>query len=529
MPIRSTSDLATSNLIVDVQKSGLREGEDSPSRGALALHHISKAFPGVQALADVSFDIRPGEVHALIGENGAGKSTLLKILSGAHQADAGEITIKDREIVIEDPRMARRLGIAIIYQELILVPWLSVAHNLFLGREGQIGRGFLSLKRLHARAREELSKIGIEIDPTIPIAELGVAEQQMVEITRALSEDARFLLMDEPTASLTEREIEILFEKIKTLRNAGVGIAYISHRLEEIPRVADRVTVLRDGAVVFSSPVQEVTLGDLIAKMVGRPISDHYPERISSKGTELLRVEPHPHARRSRTVRVHEGEVVGLAGLVGAGRTEWARRLIGAAPGEGEGVWISSKPVRITSPSKARGLGIGMVPENRKSHGLILNRTVRDNISMTVLDRLCNWGGFIDQQQQAAISKQYVDRLRIRCPNDTVGVDTLSGGNQQKIVLAKWLARQCRVILLDEPTRGIDVGAKFEMYSLINELSRQGKGVVLISSDLPELLSMSDRIYVVHHGDFVAELDARQTTQEEVMHFASGYFERAMG
>ena len=496
-----------------------------PARGGLALQGISKSFPGVRALSDVSFEIRPGEVHALIGENGAGKSTLLKILSGAHQADSGTITINGRGVSIDGPRMARRFGIGIIYQELSLIPWLSVAHNLFLGREKKVGRGILSLKRLYAMAREELDKIGIGIDPSVMVADLGLAEQQMVEIARALSEDVEFLLMDEPTASLTEREIDILLEKIASLKQAGVGIAYISHRLEEIPRVADRVTVLRDGAVVHSGPLAEVTLPELIATMVGRAMSDHYPKRIASLGEEVILVEPPPGRTRSREVRVRAGEVVGLAGLVGAGRTDWAWRLIGALPPEGERVSLFGRPVVIMSPSSARAMGVGMVPENRKDHGLVLSRSVRDNITITLFDRLSNWCGFIDRDRQVRTARHYIDRLRIRCPNDDVGVNTLSGGNQQKIVLAKWLARECQAVILDEPTRGIDVGAKFEMYRLINELSGQGRAVILISSDLPELISMSDRIYVMHRGDLVAELDARQATQERILHYASGYFE----
>ena len=496
------------------------------SRSHLELNHISKAFPGVQALNDVSFDVHGGEVHALIGENGAGKSTLLKILSGAHQADSGTIVINGGETFIQDPRAARQKGIAIIYQELTLVPYLSAAHNLYLGRERQFGRGILPIERMNAMAREELEKIGIHLDPAVPVAELGVAEQQMVEIARALCENAQFLLMDEPTASLTDREIEILFEKILALKKAGVAIVYISHRLEEIHRIADRVTVLRDGAVVHKGPVSEVTMSELISKMVGRPISSHFPPRTPAKGAEILRVEPAAGASRSRAVTAHKGEVVGLAGLVGSGRTEWAWRVIGAAPSSGEHVFVDGKPVHINSPSKARELGIGMVPENRKDHGLVLMRTVRENVSMTILDRLINWCGFINMAGQNQSCHYYVNRLGIRCSSDLVECTTLSGGNQQKVVLAKWLDRDCPVIILDEPTRGIDVGTKFDMYNLINELSQAGKGIVLISSDLPELISMSDRIYVMYNGDFVAELDSRKTSQEEVMHFAFGYFNR---
>ena len=525
----STSS-SKNNKVASPSKRTERPGEN-PSPGPtgsshLVLEHICKAFPGVLALNAVSFDVCGGEVHALIGENGAGKSTLLKILSGAHQADSGSIRLNEHDVTIENPRAARKLGIAIIYQELMLVPWLSVAQNLYLGREKQFGRGILPAKQMNAMAREELSKIGIDLDPTLPVAELGVAEQQMVEIARALSENAQFLLMDEPTASLTEREIEILFEKIAMLRRSGVAIVYISHRLEEIPRIADRVTVLRDGEVVHSCPCAEVTLSDLISKMVGRPMTDHFPARTAFKGAEVIRVEPPPESTHSRSIMVHAGEVVGLAGLVGSGRTDWALRIIGAAPSKSEQVFIDGKPILIKSPASARNFGVGMVPENRKDHGLVLGRTVRSNVTMTILDRLAKWFGFLDTTTQSDTCSLYVDRLDIRCSSDAVECGTLSGGTQQKIVLAKWLARNCQIIILDEPTRGIDVGTKFEMYTLINELSASGKAILLISSDLRELMSMSDRIYVMYLGNLVAEFESKQTSDEEVMHYAFGYFNR---
>jgi ribose transport system ATP-binding protein len=489
---------------------------------ALRLAGIGKSFPGVRALHDVSFELRPGEVHALVGENGAGKSTLLKILSGAHRADAGTISLGDRPIEIAGPRAARALGIAIIYQELSLVPWLSVAHNIFLGREHRIGRGLLATRRLHAAARAELERIGSAIDPATPAGELGVAEQQMVEIAKALAEDVRFILMDEPTASLSERETGRLFEKIAALRRAGVGVAYISHRLAEIARIADRVTVLRDGCVVLSGAPAGLPLAQMIAAMVGRPIEDHYPARArpAAAPPELIRVEPPPGGGLAVVARA--GEVVGLAGLVGAGRTEWAWRLVGAAAPRGERVFLAGREVRVGSPRHARRLGIGMVPENRKQHGLVLGMSVRDNATITVLDRLARLGGFIDRRAQATVSGGFVERLGIRCPGDGVAADALSGGNQQKVVLAKWLARDCRVMVLDEPTRGIDVGAKLEMYRLINDLCRAGRAVILVSSELPEILSMCDRVYVMHGGAVVAELDADSATQEEVLRHASG-------
>lgn len=504
-----------------------RAGARASARGALTLAGISKRFPGVQALAGVSFAIEPGEVHALVGENGAGKSTLLKILSGAHRPDEGEVAIGGVPLTLDTPRDARAAGIAVIYQELSLVPWLTVAQNLFLGREERIGRVLFSARRLRAEAARALARVGADLDPDTPVAHLGVAAQQMVEIARALGDDARFLLMDEPTAALSERETDALLATIRGLREARVGIAYISHRLGEIPRVADRVTVLRDGRVVLAAPQAALGAGEMIAAMVGRAVADHYPARTPGTGPEVLRVDPPPDRPRSRTVTVRGGEVVGLAGLVGAGRTEWAWRVVGAAPPIGERVRLHGRLVVIRSPRQARAAGIGMVPENRKEHGLVLGMSVRENLTLTVLDRLARWLGVVDRRAQAALARRFVERLAIRCPGDRVLASTLSGGNQQKVVLAKWLARDSAVLVLDEPTRGIDVGAKAEMYALVNELSRGGKALVLISSDLPELLAMSDRVYVVHAGDVVAELDARRAGQEEVLHYASGVFEHA--
>jgi ABC-type sugar transport system ATPase subunit len=490
----------------------------------LVLRDVSKAFPGVQALADASFDVAPGEVHALVGENGAGKSTLLKILGGAHRPDAGAIALGGRAVVLESPRAARARGIAVIHQEPSLVPWLSVAHNLLLGREGEAGRWLLSRRRLHARARAALARLGVDLDPATPVAFLGVGEQQTVEIARALDQQAAFVLMDEPTAALSPRETAQLFAAIDALRQARVGILYISHRLEEIERIADRVTVLRDGRVIGTwrqRPEAETTRAGLIAAMVGRPLADHYPPRRPRPGDEMLRVAP-PAGASGLALAVREGEVVGLAGLVGAGRTEWARRLVGAAPPRGERVWLRGRPVRIRSPRDARALGVGLVPEDRKAHGLVLERSLRDNVTLTVLDRLRGRCGLLDGRRQAALSGRFVERLRIRAPTDRVEVRTLSGGNQQKVVVAKWLARECQVLVLDEPTRGIDVGARLEMYHLINRLSEDGRAVVLISSDLPELLAMSDRLYVMRDGALVAELETPRATPEAVLAAAAG-------
>jgi ABC-type sugar transport system ATPase subunit len=487
----------------------------------LSVEGVSKGFPGVQALDDVSFFLRRGEVHAILGENGAGKSTLLKILSGALQPDSGRLLLDGEEISLKTPGSASDLGIATIYQELSLIPWLSVAHNLFLGRERTVGRFFMSKKKLKAKAREVFATLGITLDPGTLAGDLGMAEQQLVEISRAFSRNARFILMDEPTASLTETEINLLFGKIETLKKAGVGILYISHRLEEIFRIADRVTVMRDGKTVYSGISGELSLSELISRMVGRSIGNHYPKEIFEPGELLLKAGDGTSGPEGISLELHKGEVVGLAGLVGAGRTEWARKIFGADPDPNLRVWVRGKVYSVASPRQGRDLGMGMVPENRKDHGLVSGRSVLHNITITVMDWLVKWG-IVDRRRQSALSSEYIEKLAVKCHSDSVDISTLSGGNQQKVVLAKWLARRGEIIILDEPTRGIDVGAKLEMYQQMNALCREGKGVILISSDLPELISMSDRVYVVHEGKFVASLSKREASQEMILEYASG-------
>ena len=489
--------------------------------GVLSLDHVSKSFGPIRAVQDVTFEVRTGEVIALVGENGAGKSTLLKMLSGVHTPDAGSIRIDGEAVTIASPARAARLGIAVIYQELSLIPWLSVAQNLFLGREHEIGRFVLSRKRLHDKARAILSRLDTDIEPHRPVATLGVAAQQMVEIARALSKDARFILMDEPTASLAAHETDVLFERIAALKKQGVGIVYISHRLEELHRIADRIGVLRDGALVYTGPIGDKSIPEIVELMVGRPIGDHYPSRKSNPGAEVMRIEPAPGSE-SIPVVVRAGEVVGVAGLVGAGRTEWLWRIFGAAPGFGERVLLNGVPAVIASPARARALGIGMVPESRKEHGLVFARSVADNSTITILERLRGLVGLLDHKRQRELAEHFISRLRVRCRDASALVDGLSGGNQQKVVLAKWLARECSVLLLDEPTRGIDVGAKHEMYTLINELCAAGKAILMVSSDLPELIAMSDRIYVMRKGCIVAEFDAHRVTQRDILLHASG-------
>ena len=491
----------------------------------LSVEGISKGFPGVQALEDVSFSIRSGEVHVLLGENGAGKSTLLKILSGALQPDSGRILLDGKEIVLKDPGTASAAGVAAIYQELSLVSWLSVAHNLFLGREQVAGRFLLSRSVLNRKAGEVLTRLGVSLDPNERVGTLGMAEQQLVEIARAFSRSARFILMDEPTASLTETEIDLLFRKIETLKKSGVGILYISHRLEELSRIADRITVMRDGRTVYGGPAGELSMADLISRMVGRPIGKHYPKEQTTPGELLLETEPET-AEPTVPFFLRAGEIAGIAGLVGAGRTEWARSVFGADPDPGLNVRVFGKETFIGSPSQGRDLGIGMVPENRKEHGLIAGRSVRQNITITILDWLSRRAGIINRRKQASVSGGYVRKLGIKCPSDSSDIASLSGGNQQKAVLAKWLAKEGRIMILDEPTRGIDVGAKLEMYHHMNDMCREGKGIILISSDLPELLSMSDRIYVMYRGKFVTCLSREEASQERVLEYASGLHDK---
>ena len=505
---------------------GLRAPEGASGSPAglpagLSVEGISKGFPGVQALDDVFFSLRRGEVHAILGENGAGKSTLLKILSGALQPDSGRILLDGTEVHLRNPKSASDAGVAAIYQELSLVPWLSVAHNLFLGREKMVGRFVMSPKKLHRKASEVFSALGLSLDPNALAGNLGMAEQQLVEISRAFSRNARFILMDEPTASLTETEINLLFKKIETLKKAGVGILYISHRLEEIFRIADRVTVMRDGKSVYSGLAGELSLPELISTMVGRSIGNHYPKEAVSPGEVLLEAEDGVSGPEGILFTLRKGEVVGLAGLVGAGRTEWARKVFGADPDPEIRLRISGTEVTVNSPRHARDLGLGMVPENRKDHGLISGRSVLHNITITILDWVSRFA-IVDRRRQSAVSAEYIGKLSIKCPSDSADITTLSGGNQQKAVLAKWLARRGKIIILDEPTRGIDVGAKLEMYQQMNALCREGKGIILISSDLPELLSMSDRLYVMHERRFVASISREEASQERVLAYASG-------
>ena len=498
---------------------------DAPHTRGLSLEGIGKRFGPIDALAEVDFSLCPGEIHALIGENGAGKSTLLKLLSGAFLPDTGTIKVDGLPVVLDRPARARSAGIAIIHQELNNFPDMSVMHNLFIGREHRLGRGWLSPRRMRRAAEEMVFRVGLNLDVGQPVGRFGVAVQQMIEIARALDEDSRYLLMDEPTASLSERETEQLFAIMNELTARDIGIVYISHRLEEVERVADRITILRDGRRVYAGPKGELSDEEIIAHMVGRPMSNHYPPRPQRvPGDEALRVEPASSDLANPPglpFVARHGEVIGIAGLVGAGRTEWAWRAVGAAASIGEKVFLRGKPVRIGSVHEARSLGIGMVPEDRRRHGLVLSAGVADNIVLASIDRLSRFG-WLDRAGGRARAQEQGRNLRIRYSGLDARTETLSGGNQQKVVCAKWLLRDCDIIVLDEPTRGIDVGARYDIYALIHDLAARGRSVIVISSDLPELLALTDRIYVMHGHRFVWSCDAVNATQTEIMRHASG-------
>ena len=484
---------------------------------------ITKTFPGVLALDKVDFDLMHGEVHVLLGENGAGKSTLMKVLAGAYQPDAGKITIEGQEVRVANPRQARKLGVRIIYQEFNLIPYMNVAQNIFLGRF-PLRWGLLDHTKMHAESRKLLSGLNMDIDTNAKVVNLGVAQQQMVEVAKALSLNSRILIMDEPTASLTEREIEQLFATIHRLKKQGIGIVYISHRLQEVHQIGDRVTVLRDGKFIGTRQVNQVTVDELINMMVGRQITQMFPRDYQPQGAEALRVENLSSGNKLREValRVHCGEIVGLAGLVGSGRTELARAVFGADPYDAGSVFVFGKPVKAGSPAKMVELGVGLLPEDRKAQGLALILPLAENVVMASLRQLFP-RRFVDTGKERQVVAKYVQDLRIATPSISRLAQYLSGGTQQKVVLAKWLCTHSRIFIFDEPTRGIDVGAKAEIHGFMNELVNQGAAVLMISSDLPEILGMSDRVYVMRQGRIVAEVPRQETTQECIVAYAMGH------
>jgi ribose transport system ATP-binding protein len=491
---------------------------------ALLMRGITKTYPGVVALQDVDFEVLPGEVHALVGENGAGKSTLMRILAGADTKDAGSVFLNGTEVHLDSPLSAMNLGISIIYQEFNLVPYMNAAENIFLGRE-PIGRlpGVIDFGRMYSDAQRIIDELGVKLDVRKPVGELSVAQQQMVEIAKATSKKCSIIAMDEPSATLTEHELENLFALIRKLKSEGVSIIYISHRLEEIFEIADRVTVLRDGQLVGVRSVAETNREDIIRMMVGRELKEIIPKVKAEIGDVVLEVRGLSRRGIIKDISfsVRRGEILGLAGLVGAGRTEVARAIFGADSVDKGEILLDGEPVAIHSPRDAISLGIGLVTEDRKSLGLILGMTVRENISLANLGALSKMG-FISCRNERDVADQYVADLLIKTPSIEQAVQNLSGGNQQKVVLAKWLFTKSRVLIFDEPTRGIDVGAKTEIYQLMNRLAENGNAIIMISSELPEILGMSDRIVVMHEGEIVGELSREEATQEKIMHLATG-------
>jgi ribose transport system ATP-binding protein len=484
---------------------------------ALRLENIFKHFPGVQALDDVTFELHQGEVHALVGENGAGKSTLLKVLSGVHQADSGRVIIAGDEVKIDSPRRAHDLGISIMYQEFGLADNISVAENIVLGRE-PTRMGLVDRKAMLAECKRCLDMVGVDIDCNVPVEELSVAMQQVVEIAKAMSWNARIIAMDEPTASLTENEIEALFDLIRRLRQSGASIIYVSHRLEEIFRIADRITVLRDGKCIGTLSIGEADRAKLIHMMVGREVDEAGRDREVGRDKPILEVRGlcTPDKLYDIRFKLYPGEILGLAGLVGAGRTELLRALMGADMLSSGGIYLNGEQVQIRHPADAVRLGIGLVPEDRKRHGLVLHMSVCNNLTLACLDELCSYG-FIDQTQDIARAIEYVETLDIRTPSLEQEVLRLSGGNQQKIVVGKWLARRPQILLLDEPTRGIDVGTKAQIHNIIRDLADQGIALLVSYSELPELLSVADRVLVMKNGRLTGEYLRSEATGEKIL------------
>ena len=490
----------------------------------LQLEHITKSFPGVKAVRDVSLSAYPGEILALVGENGAGKSTLMNVLNGVLVADEGRILIDGQPVTIQSPRQALEAGITMIHQELALIPQMTVGQNIFLGREPGRGKtGLVDWKQLYSMARQALDKLGIATHERALITDLSIADRQMVEIAKALSYQARLIVLDEPTSSLTERETETLFRLMRTLRDQGVTLVYISHRLEEIFALSDRIAVMRDGQLVDIRPTVELTPGEVVRLMVGRELTEFFPKTFVERGEMWLSARSLASGEQLKDASfdLYKGEIVGLSGLVGAGRTNIARVLFGADHLDGGQILIDGKPVAIRSPRDAIRLGIGLVPEDRKSQGLFQGQSVRSNAAVTLMEKLSRFG-FLLYRKIEQWARQVIERLKVRTPGLAQKVRNLSGGNQQKVVIARWLALNPRLLILDEPTRGVDVGAKAEIHALMSELAGQGMSILMISSELPEILGISDRILVMREGRLAAEFSRQEATQDKIMQAATG-------
>jgi ribose transport system ATP-binding protein len=488
----------------------------------LELQNISKSYPGVLALDSVSLEVYPGEVHCLIGENGAGKSTLIKILSGAINRDSGNIFVNGNAIEINSPLDSQRLGIGIIYQDFKLIPELSIADNIFLGNEILNEHSpTLNKNKMKLLAEAALHQLGEQYDVNTPIYKLSVAAKQLVEISKAINKDVKILAMDEPTASLTESEIKNLFKIIKKLKNDGVGIIYISHRIEEIFEIGDRVTVLRDGKKIITEEMKNVNRDILIKWMVGRELAQQFPKNVEMRKKENLRLENvRTEKLRNINLSLYEGEVLGLAGLIGSGRTELARIIFGADRIISGNIYLNNKKINLKSPKDAIDNGIALLTEDRNLYGLFTELSVRENISISNLNSLIN-GVFIDKKKEISDSKAFVESLKIRTPSIETSVENLSGGNRQKVVLARWLYTKSKIVIFDEPTAGIDIGVKYDIYNLIKQLVKDGIGVIVISSELPELIGISNRIAVLCEGEITGILEEHEISQEKILHLAT--------
>ena len=487
----------------------------------LRMKKITKTFPGVKALSEVDFDLKEGEVHALLGENGAGKSTLIKVLGGIYHADGGTIEINDKEVKINSVQDAEANGIAIIHQELVLVPYMSVAENIFLGRE--LGAGIsVNLKAQEKEAQEVLDRLGMDIDARSLIKDLPIAKQQMVEITKAVATNSKILVMDEPTSSISEKEVDNLFKIMRDLTSHGVGIIYISHKMSELQEICDRVTVMRDGEYVGTRVVKETSRDDLIAMMVGRQLTSYYERDFIEPGEEVLKVENITDNKRVFDVsfNLKKGEIVGFAGLVGAGRSETMQAIFGLTKGVTGNVYINGKKVDIKSPIDAMNNGLVMVPESRKEQGLFLIQDVKYNTTIEILDQFIK-NLRVNHAKESEVTQKYIDMMSTKTPSQQQIIGNLSGGNQQKVLIGRWLATDPQILILDEPTRGIDVGAKAEIYAIMNSLIKQGVSIIMISSEMPEIINMSDRVYVMAEGTIKGCIDHEEISQEAIMKLAA--------
>lgn len=489
----------------------------------VSMEGIEKSFPGVHALSQCKLDVYAGEVHALMGENGAGKSTLMKILTGIYSKDAGKITFEGNEVEFANPKEAQNAGISIVHQELNMMNHLTVAQNIFIGREKMNGK-FINDKKMNEEAKKLFERLNIQIDPTETIGNLTVGKQQMCEIAKAISKDAKVIIFDEPTAALTDSEIEELFKIIRDLRSKQLGIIYISHRMDEIKVITDRVTVMRDGEYVGTLITESSTKDDIINMMVGRVIYEKPKQQsnVPEDAPIILEVKNlnAGHMVRDVSFKLRKGEILGFSGLMGAGRTETARVLFGADKKESGEVIINGRTVTINNPMDAVRAGIGYLSEDRKRFGIVLSKSIAENTTMASLEHFTK-AIFIDHKKEKEIAKDYVKALKTKTPTVDTAVMNLSGGNQQKVVIAKWLARDCDILIFDEPTRGIDVGAKSEIYQLMNELVAQGKSIIMISSELPEVLRMSDRVIIMCEGRKTGELCIEEASQERIMDMAT--------